>query len=303
MSASLNPLEILLEVQQAGSLALAAARLRCTSSAVSKQIRALERDTGQVLVEHGSKPLRLTEAGKAYALAARQMREQLRGAADQSAALKRELGGNLRVATSFMLGHAVLAEYAVAFRRRYPQIDLDLVLTDDDPDPIADQFDLAIRHEQGRSTELVGRPLGANRVRLCGAPAYFERMGFPSQPEDLRYHPCLVFHCEGLDGRWRFVGAERSVTIVPQGPYTCNSDELLLTPLRAGEGLLPCFEWVVGRELRDGRLLSCLDDWRFECEAWGEEQLWAVYPKGKRGQPKVKAFVDGLVDHLAKLTV
>lgn len=301
MSLDLNPLLILLEVQHAGGLAPAAARLHTTPSALSKQVRALERQTGQVLVEHGSKPLRLTEAGRAYALAARQMREHLRSAQDQSAALRKQLGGTLRVAASFMLGHAVLAEYVVAFRRRHPQVELELVLRDDDPDPVAEQFDLALRHEQGRSSELIARSLGANRVRLCGAPSYFERMGFPHEPEDLAGHPCLVFHCEGLDSRWRFVGPQRTVLVVPQGPITCNSDELLLAPLRAGEGLLPCFDWVVTRDLREGRLQTCLDGWRFECEAWGEPELWAVYPKGKRGQPKIKAFIDGLAEYLAQL--
>ncbi|MBH9552605.1 LysR substrate-binding domain-containing protein [Inhella gelatinilytica] len=301
MSVELNPLLILLELQQAGALAAAAARLRTTSSALSKQIRALERQAGQELVEHGSKPLRLTEAGRAYALAARQMREHLRQAQDQSAALRQQLGGTLRVAASFMLGHAVLADYAVDFRRRHPQVALDLVLRDDDPDPVAEQFDVVLRHDQGPSADLVARALGANRVRLCGAPAYFERMGKPQKPEDLADHPCLIFHCEGLDSRWRFVNGPRIVVVVPQGPVTCNSDELLLAPLRAGEGLLPCFDWVVARDLREGRLQTCLDDWRFECEAWGAQELWAVYPKGKRGQPKIKAFIDGLAEVLAQL--
>lgn len=302
MAHPLNPLEVLLELQQAGSLQAAASRLRCGPSALSKQVKALEAHVGHALVEHGAKPLRLTEAGRLYADAARSMREQVRGADTQAAALRKQLGGSLHVTASYLLGHAVLADYAVAFRRRFPQLSLHITLSDLDLDPVAEGFDLSLRHEQGSSQDLIARPLGANRVRLCGTPAYFARHGVPRRPDDLVDHPCLVFHCEGLDSRWHFRQAERHQVVTPRGPLTANSDELLLASLHAGEGLLPCFDWVVGRELQAGRLLTCLDDWTFACEAFGDPELWAVYPKGKRGQPKVQLFVDGLVEHLARLS-
>jgi len=302
MTHPLNPLEVLLELQQAGSLHAAASRLRCGASALSKQVKSLEQNLGQALVEHGAKPLRLTEAGRVYAEAARQMREQVRAADTQAAALRKQLGGSLQVTASYLLGHAVLADYAVSFRRLYPQVNLHITLSDQDLDPVTDGFDLALRHEQGRSQDLIARPLGTNRVRLCGTPGYFGRHGVPRRPEDLRDHPCLVFHCEGLDARWHFRQGEVHRVVTPSGPVSANSDELLLASLRAGEGLLPCFDWVVGRELQEGRLLTCLDDWTFACEAFGEPELWVVYPKGKRGQPKVQLFVDGLVAHLARLS-
>lgn len=302
MAQVLNPLEILLEVQQAGGLLQAASRLRRTPSSLSKLIKSLEAQTGQALVEHRAKPLRLTEAGRAYAEAARLMREHLRSAETQAAALRKELGGSLRITASYLLGHAVLADYAVAFRRRHPQLQLDLVLSDTDLDPVAQGFDIALRHEQGHSQDLIARPLGANRVRVCGTPSYFERHGVPRQPQQLADHPCLLFHCEGLDARWHFHRPEEQVTVLPRGPIGSNSDELLMASLRAGEGLLPCFDWVVGRDLQAGHLLTCLDDWRFECAAFGEPELWALYPKGKRGQPKVLLFVEGLIGHLAQLS-
>lgn len=302
MAHPLNPLEVLLELQQAGSLHAAASRLHCGASALSKQVKALEAHLGQTLVEHGAKPLRLTEAGRVYADAARAMREQVRAADTQAAALRKQLGGALHVTASYLLGHAVLADYAVAFRRQFPQLSLHITLSDVDLDPVAQGFDLALRHEQGGSQDLIARPLGANRVRLCGTPAYFGRHGVPRRPEDLAQHPCLVFHCEGLDARWHFRQGEDHHVVTPRGPISANSDELLLASLHAGEGLLPCFDWVVGRELQEGRLLTCLDDWTFACEAFGDPELWAVYPKGKRGQPKVQLFVDGLAQHLARLS-
>ncbi len=298
----MNPLEVLLELQQAGSLHAAASRLHCGASALSKQVKALEAHLGQTLVEHGAKPLRLTEAGRVYAEAARAMREQVRAADTQAAALRKQLGGALHVTASYLLGHAVLADYAVAFRRQFPQLSLHITLSDVDLDPVAQGFDLALRHGQGGSQDLIARPLGANRVRLCGTPAYFGRHGVPRRPEDLAHHPCLVFHCEGLDARWHFHQGEAHRVVTPRGPLSANSDELLLASLHAGEGLLPCFDWVVGRELQEGRLLTCLDDWTFACEAFGDPELWVVYPKGKRGQPKVQLFVDGLVQHLARLS-
>ncbi len=302
MAHPLNPLETLLEVLQAGGLQQAASRLGRTPSALSKLIKALEKQVGQGLVEHGSKPLRLTEVGRTYAEVGRQMREQLRSAEDQTALLKKQVGGSLRVTASYLLGHAVLADYVVGFRRRYPAVALELVLSDEDLDPVTEQFDLAIRHEPGRASELIGRSLGTNRVRVCGTPDYFARHGRPATPQALAHHPCLVFRCEPLDARWHFHRGAEHVCVVPQGPLSANSDELLMASMRAGEGVLPCFDWVVGRELAQGGLQSCLDDWRFASEAFGAPELWAVYPKGKRGRPKINLFIDGLVEHLAALS-
>lgn len=302
MAHPLNPLEILLEVLQTGGLQQAASRLGRTPSALSKLIKSLEKQVGQSLVEHGSKPLRLTEAGRTYAEVARQMREHLRNAEDHMALMKKQIGGSLRVTASYLLGHAVLADYVVAFRRRYPAVALELVLSDEDVDPVIEQFDLALRHEPGGVSELIGRSLGTNRVRVCGTPEYFARYGRPTLPQDLAQHPCLVFRCEPLDARWHFHRGAEHVCVVPQGPLSANSDELLMASMRAGEGLLPCFDWVVGRELAHGRLLTCLDDWRFASEAFGAPELWAVYPKGKRGRPKINLFIDGLVGHLEALS-
>lgn len=302
MAHPLNPLALLGELQRAGSLHAAGSRLDRTPSALSKMVRALEQQAGVALVEHGSKPLRLTEAGRAYAEAGRLMSEQLAAAADHAAALTRQLGGQLRVTASYLLGHAVLADYLVAFRRRHPQLAIEVVLSDEDLDPVEQQFDIALRHEPGARTELIGRALGSNRVRICGTPAYFERHGRPQRPADLADHPCLVFRCEPLDSRWHFQRGGEQVCVVPRGGLSANSDELLMASLRAGEGLLPCFDWVVARELAEGRLQSCLDDWTFASQAFGASELWAVYPRSKRGRPKIQAFLEGLSSHLAQLS-
>ncbi len=296
---SLNPLEVLLRLQQTGSLAQAASRLDFTPSALSKVIRGLEAELGRALVEHSARPLRLTDAGRIYAEVARETQERLRSAADQIAELSGRVDGRLRITSSVLIGHAVLAGYVVRFRQRFPDVQVDVELSDVDLDPIRDGFDLALRHDQGAVAGLIGRPLGSNRVHLVGAPAYFERYGRPKTPLELEQHVCLGFRCSPLDSRWRFLRDDEVHTIVPRGPVMANSDEFLLASLRAGEGLLPCFDWLVGKELKAGQLLTCLEDWRFESDAYGAPELWAVYPQGHRGRRKLTLFVDGLVEHLA----
>lgn len=299
MPDALNPLEVLLQLQQCGSLAQAASRLHRTPSALSKIIRSLEEEVGQALVEHAARPLRLTEAGRVYAEVARDTQERLRDAAERIAEQAGRVSGRLRITASVLLGHAVLADYVVRFRHRYPDVQVDVELSDIDLDPIRDGFDLAVRHDQGAAAGLIGRALGSNRVHLVGAPAYFERHGRPPSPAALERHVCLAFRCSPLDSRWRFHRGDESHVIVPKGPVMANSDEFLLASVRAGEGLLPCFDWLVGKELRAGQLLTCLEDWRFESDAYGAPELWAVYPQGQRGRRKLALFVDGLVDHLA----
>lgn len=302
MTHPLNPLEILLQVQQSGSLAQAASRLNRSASALSKTLRKLEGDAGYALVEHAARPLRLTEAGTIFAAAAHQMRDQLRRAQEQAGALDQQLGGSLRVTASVLLGHAVLADFLVKFRRSHPQLRVEVELSDENLDPLKGDFDIALRHEQGASADLIGRVLGTNRVRLCATPAYFALHGRPQTPDDLAEHPCLQFHCHPLDPRWRFRKGAETLCVVPDGPISANSDELLMASMRAGDGLLPCFDWLVGRDLREGRLQTCLDDWRFECEAYGEPELWAVYPQSQRGRPKLQCFIEALIEHLAEIS-
>jgi len=302
MANALNPLEVLLELHMSGSLALTASRMGKTPSAVSKLIRALEVQAGHVLVEHAARPLKLTEAGRAYAEAARLVRNQLRETEDRIASLSKQPGGSLRITSSMLFGHTVLADYVVEFRRAHPQLRVEVVLSDAYVDLARDDLDLAIRHGQRASGDMIARAIGRNSVRLCGTPGYFKRHGRPQRPEDLFTHECLNFRADTLDSRWRFHSAGgESVFATPMARLSSNSDDFLLASMRAGDGLLPCFEWAVGRELRAGRLQSCLDDWRFESDAFGEPELWAVYPRGQRGKAKVRQFVDGLIEWLAAL--
>ncbi|MFH7042268.1 LysR substrate-binding domain-containing protein [Paucibacter sp. JuS9] len=295
---ALNPLEVLLQLQQCGSLAQAASRLHRSASALSKIIRGLEQEVGQTLVEHASRPLRLTDAGRIFAEVARQNRDRLRDAQDQIGDLTGRVSGRLRVTASVLLGHAVLAEYVVRFRARHPEVEVEIELSDADLDPIRSDFDLALRHEQGAALGLIGRALGSNRVHVVGTSAYFKRHGRPTRPADLARHACLSYRCSPLDSRWSFHCGSESHCVAPRGPVVANSDEVLLASMRAGHGLLPCFDWLVGRELQDGSLESCLDDWRFESEAYGAPELWAVYPESLRGRRKLKLFIDGLIEYL-----
>ena len=301
MTIPLNPLEVLLELHLCGSLAQTAARVGKTASGVSKLIRTLEAQAGHALVDHAARPLKLTEAGRAFAEAARLMRSQLRETEDQIALRSKQPGGSLRLTTSMLFGHAVLADYAVEFRRRFPDLHLDVVLSDDYVDLARDDFDLAIRHSQNAGPNMIARALGKNNVALCATPAYFARYGRPQHPDDLSRHECLNYRCETLDSRWRFRKGNECVQAMPLAGLSSNSDELLLTSMRAGDALLPSFEWSVGKELRDGRLQRCLEDWRFESDAFGDGQLWAVYPGQQRGKAKVKQFVDGLIDYLGTI--
>ena len=300
MAESINPLEVLLELESAGSLSVAASRMGKTPSAVSKLIRQLEARLGRMLVEHAARPLRLTEAGRAYVEAARTIRNQLRETDERVAALTRDPGGRLRLTASLLFGHTVLAPYIVTYRRAFPQVRVEVILCDDYVDLEREDFDLAIRHGQNANANFIARSLGTNNVWLCGAPSYFSRRGTPAKPEDLLQHDCLNFRAESLDSRWRFHKGSRTVSINPPARLSSNSDGFLQASMRAGDGLLPCFEWAVSEELRAGTLQACLTKWQFDSEAFGEQQLWAVYPRGQRGNAKVKQFVDGLIVELAQ---
>ncbi|WP_269531511.1 LysR family transcriptional regulator [Chitinimonas sp. BJYL2] len=297
----LNPLDLLLEIDAAGSLSITAARLGKTVSAISKMLTALEQQLGCALVDRQARPLRLTDAGLVYLDAARRIRDALGETEDRLATERGHPSGRLRITTSVLFGTAALAHYVHTFHQRFPDVKVEVSLSDDYVDLARTDFDLAIRHEQRGGGQWIARPLCDNSAWLCASPDYLARAGMPEHPDNLDQHAMLVYHYPSLDTRWVLTHAGEQRLIEPRAALESDSNDFLITLALAGDGVLACPGWSVAHHVRNGRLRRCLSQWHFSSESYGDDQLWAVYPSSSRGTAKVQQFIDGLRDHLAQV--
>lgn len=285
---NVDELEVFVRVVQAGSFSAAARELDLTPSAVSKQIARLEDRLGARLLNRTTRRLNATEVGSAfYERCARiltDMAEAEQAVIDLHAAPR----GLLRMSLPLSFGRLHIVPLIPEFLASYPEVRIDISFNDRLVDLIEDGLDLAVRVGELSDSSLIARRLAPNRRAVCGSPAYFERVGRPERPSDLSDHNCLVYTYRTLRHDWRFRGpggGEETVRVA--GNLETNEAEALRTSVLAGVGigLLPL--WLVGHDLKAGRLEEVLPGYHAPDSA-----IYAVYPAGRHLSPKVRAFVD-----------
>jgi DNA-binding transcriptional LysR family regulator len=183
-------------------------------------------------------------------------------------------------------GRRYLAPLVAPFAARYPDVSVDLALSDAAVDVAEEGFDLAIRIAARPDSALAARLLAPSRHVVCAAPDYFARHGAPQTPGDLRDHNCLVYSSLPTPRLWRFRGGK---TVRVKGSFAVNHGESLQRAVvdGLGVGYMPTF--IVGRDVLEGRLVTALDAW-----AQSKQKLYAAYPRNRNLAPKVRVFVEFL---------
>lgn len=283
-------------VVQSGSFVAGAERLKLSPSVASKHISKLEERLGARLLNRSTRKLSLTEAGTALYEHAARILDELDQSEHAVQRLQAEPSGRLKVSTLNSVANAVLAPLLPEFMRQHPKVQLEIVCTDRLVDLTEEGYDLALRITREPAPNLVARKLADIRFQICAAPAYLERHGTPATPADLVSHRCLGYPASiaPVNG-WRFLHDGQTVTAPIQSVFEINSVETLRALALAGEGLALLPTYSVGEELKAGRLLTPLPDYR----GFSESTLFAVYLQNRYGSPKLRAFVDFLQRRLA----
>jgi DNA-binding transcriptional LysR family regulator len=193
----------------------------------------------------------------------------------------------LRVTAPVSLGF--LGGVLSSFLENHPQVELDFVCTDRVVDLVEDGFDVALRAGQLADSSLVARPLATFRRYAVASPRYLESRPAPKQPEELREHSCLSFGPSSPRGVWRLEDGKRRVELVVRGRFIVNDVDMLREVTLAGHGIALLPDHNVDDDLRAGRLVRVLPDWRDP-----ETPFHAVYPSTRHLSPKVRAFVEHL---------
>lgn len=287
-------MSVYVKVVETGSMTAAARECAISTTMVGNHLRALEQRLGVSLLKRTTRRQRLTEFGEAYY---QRCLEVLGLVADSEQLAEQALGepiGTLRITAPLTFGSERLAPALCEFSRRYPQIKLDVVLTNQRMDLLDNGFDVGIRMGTlASSSRLIARPLHDYTLTICAAPEYLAKRSIPLHPDDLQAHDCLSFaylagdDWSATEKHWVLSGPEGEVQVPVAGPLIMNSSAGLYQAARAGMGIVMLPDALVEQDLRDGRLVALLPDYRLP-----SRPLHLIYPQDRYRLPKLRSFVE-----------
>lgn len=289
----LNDLAIFAQVVQSGSLTAAANALDMPKSNVSRRLARLETELGVRLLERTTRKLHLTEVGSLYYEHCRRILEEAEHAelsVQQRLAAPR---GLLRISASHSVGQGLLAPILGEFLARYPDVQLQLVLTNRRVDLIEEGFDVVLRIGTLEESNLVARYLCNSSARCYAGPDYVARHGRPSTPQELSQHSCLIMSDMPQPDRWTFTSAQGRETVTVPMRAAVNDFGTLRRMVLANAGIALIPDHLCEQDVEAKRLVRLLPDWSLPPTA-----LHAVYPSHRGATPKLRALLDFLVEQL-----
>lgn len=280
-------------VVERGSFAAAAADLGVTPSALSKLVTRIEERLGVRLLTRSTRKLTLTAEGDLFAQRSRDILASIDSAEAEVTASRTMPRGHLHLSVGTAFAKRKLAPVLPQFVARYPEITLQVDLSDRQVDLVAEQVDVAIRSGALADSSLVARKiLEAKRV-ICASPAYLKKYGTPKTPADLRKHTCLVITGFASLAQWPFRTNEGINRLTIAGPFMTDNADLLLDMAIAGLGIARLADFMMNDAIRDGSLVPLLTDAHLD-EPF---PIHALTVAGRHRAPRVKAFIDFLVEH------
>jgi DNA-binding transcriptional LysR family regulator len=287
----LNLMIIFAHVVTEQSFSAAARKLNVSRSSVSKSVAKLEQALGASLLNRNTRHLSLTEVGATFFEYCTRIAYEADEAHQIIDNLNAQPRGVLKIVASVAFGTLHIAPAVGDFLCRYPELDIDMTITDRVVDLAEEGYDVAVSVMSDLPQALVARKLAPIRRRLCATPAYFQEFGVPQSPEELVKHNCLDYIHSGDRGLWRFTGPDGEVSISVSGKLRINDDEALSQVVLSGFGiaLLPTF--IIGKDLQAKRLKSVLSEY-----IPTKQQVYALYLPKRNLPIKIRAVVDFLVE-------
>jgi DNA-binding transcriptional LysR family regulator len=285
---------VFVRVVEAGSFSEAARLLFMTPSTVSKLVARLESRLGVRLVERSTRRLSLTAEGQFYYERSQALLAELDDVEQQLAQGGRQTGGIVRVSASVSFGTRAIEPLLPAFWEAYPNIVVDLSLSDEIVDLYLDRTDVAFRIGELRDSNLVARKVGVARRKIVGSPAYLARHGVPRAAADLAHHNCLGFNFRRSTPVWPLREGGRIMDRMIHGSLMANNGETVGRMALAGVGLGRLGDYHVREYIASGALVEVLAD----SEIADSEDIHALYPGTQRMPQRVRAFLDFIVPRL-----
>lgn len=290
----LASLRAFVKVVELGSFSEAGRQLRLSRSAISKYVSELEQSLGVQLLNRTTRHASPNENGQMYFERALSILADI-DAADQAVAhLQSTPRGLLRVNAPMSFGTLQLGSAIADFMEINPELQIHLVLSDEQVDPVQGGFDVTLRIADLESSSLIARKIVPIERVICASPTYLELHGIPTHPNALRSHVALTYGFLLTGNQWKLTGKDGDHWIQPSWLLCANNAEVLCDAAVKGRGvaLLPTF--IAGAALRAGALQTVLDDYKAPPLA-----LYAIYPPTRHLAVKVRLFIDFLVNRFS----
>lgn len=275
-----------------GSLAATARELGVTPPAVSKRLTALEARLGIRLVNRTTRSMSLTSEGELYFSQAARILTQIDELEQMVSSSRATPKGLIRVNASLGFGRRHIGPALAAFYAQYPEVEIQLEISDHPLDLATHGFDLGIRFGTLPDAAFHARKIASNRRLLCASPLYLDKFGTPQKLSDLQNHNCIfIRQNESPYGVWSFTNGGHTDNIKVHGALGCNDGEVALNWALEGYGILLRAEWDIARYVRSGRLRLVLED-----QTPTRADVYAVYPQQLHLSARVRSLIDFLIE-------
>lgn len=295
MARDLNDTLIFVKVVEHGSFISAARSLRLPKTTVSRKVQDLETRLGAQLLHRTTRKLGLTEAGNVYYEHSQRIARELDEAESAVGQLQGGPRGWLRFTAPYSIGIDKIAPLLGEFHALHPEVRLEMFLTNEPLDLIDKELDVALRLGNLPDSNLVARRLAVLRTQVYASPHYIARHGEPLHPDDLRHHRALAMQKSRRNNGyvWTLNDGARDVEFAIDPVLVASDPAALKGALLCGEGIMLAADVMVKSYAEQGHLQRVLPGW-----IGPQLDFNAVFPRGKVQSPKVRAFVDFLVDRL-----
>lgn len=293
MSDKLRSMQVFVAAATARSFAAAAQALDMSPVMVGKHVQALEQELGARLIERTTRRQALTEIGAVYLERCRDVLASVEAADLVAEHLRAEPQGSLRVSAPATYGEHRLMPVIGAYAALYPQVKIDLVLTNRVIDMAEEGVDVAIRSGALVDSGLIARPLRPGRVLLAASPDYLKRRGTPRHPSDLEKHDCLVFSDWRPHASWRFRKGEEQIEVPVRSSFVSNTGTSLVSGAIAGMGIAMQADLLLEPALAAGKLVRLLPKWELP-----SRPMHILRRPETRPSAKVRSFVDFALERL-----
>jgi DNA-binding transcriptional LysR family regulator len=292
----LQSMRVFVKVAEQGSFARAATQLELSNAAVTRYVADLENHLGVRLLHRSTRKLSLTDIGQEYLQRSRQILAEVEDADAVATSLARSPNGVLKLYSQMSFGQFQLPRFLPPYGAAFPDVTLDVTLSDRGVDLVEEGFDVGIYNQmQTFGSGMIARQLALTHVILCASPDYIQRHGLPKTPKDLSSHTCLSYAFEYLRDHWTLTGPEGDLDIEVKSKMVSNNSDLLSHCGQSGMGIVLRPSFALGDDLKSGRLVRVLP--RYHAKVF---TVALVYPSRRLLSATVRSFVDFMVQQFPR---